>query len=184
MKAVATSHETTAISVATGALVCAVAAACIAAAAAVVVIATGLSDDARQTLQFGFDGVDHTTAQAARIAIHNATYAAGTLICALLIPWLPTWARLVSAYLLATTLALNAGTIGIAFGAYRWRAIAATAPHLPVEFAGLSLAGGAYLHACKQPLSMRALIATAGGCGLLLGAAALIETYVSMRGGR
>lgn len=169
------------MSIATGALVCAIGAACIAVTTAVFITATGLSDDARAMLRFGFGGVDHTRAEAARIAIHNARYAAGTLVCALVIAWLPRWAGLVTDCLLATMLSLNAGTIGIAFGAYRWRAVAATAPHLPVEFAGLSLAGGAYLHARKQLLSACSLIATAGGCALLLAMAAFIETYVSMR---
>jgi hypothetical protein len=180
VKAAAEFRDTTAMSIATGTVVCGLAAACIVSGTAVFVSAAGLSDDARHALRFGFGGVDHTTAEATRIAIHNATYAAGTLVCGVLIPWLPKRARLVSDYLLATLLALNAGTVGIAFGAYRWGAIAATAPHLPIEFAGLSLAGGAYLHACRQPLSVRALIAAAGGSTLLLAAAALIETYVSI----
>ena len=85
---------------------------------------------------------------------------------------------------LGTLLAFNAGAVGIAFGAYGQRAIAATAPHLPLEFAGLSLAGGAYLHARRQPLSPPAIAAIAGACALLLAIAALIETYVSMRGAR
>jgi hypothetical protein len=181
VRSTAALRDTTATPIATGALVCALAAACIAAATAVFVVATGLSDDARATLRFGFGGLDHTRAEAARIAAHNARYAAGTLVCALVIPWLPTWTRLATDYVLATLLTLNAGTVGIAFGGYRWRAVAATAPHLPVELAGLSLAGGAYLHARKQPLSARSLITTAGGCALLLAVAAFIETYVSMR---
>jgi Stage II sporulation protein M len=171
-------------SIATGAALCATAITAIVAAAAFFVASAGLSDEARHALGFGFGGVDHTTAEAAWIATHNAKYAAGTLACALLVPWLPRWARLLSDYVLAAMLALNAGTIGVAFGAYRWRAIAATAPHLPVELAGLSLAGGAYLHARRQPLSARALIATTAGCASLLAAAAVIETYVSMGGAR
>lgn len=174
-------RDTPAMSIATGAFVCALGAACITATTAALVAATGVSDDARATLRFGFGGVDHTRVEAARIAIHNARYAGGSLVCALVIRRLPTWTRIATDCLLATTLALNAGTVGIAFGAYRWRAVAATAPHLPVEFAGLSLAGGAYLHARKQPLSARSFIATAGGCALLLALAASIETYVSMR---
>lgn len=169
------------MSIATGALLCAFAAVCISAATAVFVIATGLADEARATMRFGFGGVDHTKGEAARIAIHNVRYAAGTLVCALVIPRLPPWTRIATDSLLATVLALNAGTVGIAFGAYRWRAIAATTPHLPVEFAGLSLAGGAYLHARKRPLSARSVIANVAGCALLLALAASIETYVSIR---
>ena len=161
MKTAAASRETTATSILTGALVCAIVAAAIAGVTACLVIAAGISGAARHTLRFGFAGVEHSARGAAQIAIHNGRYAAGTLVCALARPSLPRWARLVSDYLLATTLALNAAAIGIAVGAYRWRALAATAPHLPIEFAGLSLAGGAYLHARKQPLSRRALIAAA-----------------------
>lgn len=181
MRTAAEPRDAPAISIATAALVCALGAACITAATAALVAATGLSDDARAMLRFRFGGVDHTRAEAARIAIHNARFAGGSLVCALVIRWLPRWTRIATDCLLATMLALNAGTVGIAFGAYRWRAVAATAPHLLVEFAGLSLAGGAYVHARKQPLPARSLIATAGGCALLLAVAASIETYVSMR---
>jgi hypothetical protein len=180
VKTAADHRATTAMSILTGALVCTIVAAAIAGSAACLVIAIGLSGAARHTLRFGFGGVEHSAQGATQIAIHNGRYAAGTLVCAVLRLSLPRWARLLSDYLLATTLALNAGAIGIAVGGYRWRAIAATAPHLPIEFAGLSLAGGAYVHARRQPLSRRALIATATGSALLLGAAALIETYVSM----
>lgn len=169
------------MSIATGALACALAAVLVAAATAVFVIATDLDDEVRATLRFGFGGVDRTRSEAARIALHNARYAAGTLVCALVIPRVPRWTRIATDSLLATVLALNAGTVGIAFGTYRWRAVAATAPHLPVEFAGLSLAGGAYLHARKRPLSVRAGIANAAGCALLLTVAASIETYASIR---
>jgi Stage II sporulation protein M len=183
MKAAST-RGTAAASIATSAALCSAGIAVIVAATAVFVAASGLSDDARHALGFGFGGVDRTTGEAAWIATHNAKYAAGALACALLVPWLPRWARLVSDYVLAAMLALNAGTIGVAFGAYRWRAVAATVPHLPVELAGLSLAGGAYLHARGQPLSARALVATTAGCASLLAAAAVIETYVSMGAAR
>jgi hypothetical protein len=171
-------------SIATHSAVCAIAAACIVAGTALFVVATGLSEDARQVLNFDFGGIDHTPTEAARIALHNAKYAGGTLFCAILAPWLPWLPRLLTDYVLATLLVLNSGTIGVAFGAYYGRALAATAPHLPLEFAGLSLAGGAYLHACRRPLSTRALIATSAGCALLLAAGALTETYVSMGGAR
>lgn len=181
MRPAAAFRDTGATSIATGALACAFVAVCIAATTAVVVIAAGLGDEARSRLRFGFGGVDHTRGEAARIAFHNARYAAGTLVCAVVIPRLPRWTRIATDSLLATVLALNAGTVGIALGAYRWRAVAATAPHLPVEFAGLSLAGGAYLHARAQQLCARSLIAVAVGSALLLAVAAFVETYVSMR---
>ena len=163
---------------------CAIVAGSLVAATAVLVVVTGVADDARSALGFGFGGVDRSLAEAARIAIHNAKFAGGTLLCAAVAPLLPRWALLITDAALATLLAFNAGAVGIAFGAYGQRAIAATAPHLPLEFAGLSLAGGAYVHARRQPLSPQAIAAIAGACGVLLAIASLLETYVSMRGAR
>ena len=97
---------------------------------------------------------------------------------------MPALAVLLVDLLLAGVLAFNAGLVGVAYGAYGWRAIASTAPHLPVEFAGVSLAGGAYLHACRHPLSVRALAGVAGTCAALLILAAFLETYASMGGAR
>lgn len=173
-------REPTATSVAIDGVLCELAAALIVVVAAIVVAAAGLGDDARGTLRFGFGGVEHSGAQVARIALHNSRYAAGTLLCALVAPRMPGLAVLLIDLLLASLLAFNAGLVGVAYGAYGWRAIAATAPHLPVEFAGVSLAGGAYLHACRRPLSRRALGAVAATCAALLLVAAFLETYVSM----
>ena len=181
---IASSYEPTATSVIAGAAVCAATAAFVMTAAALLVVAAGLGDDARRALCFGFGGVDRSVGEASRIALHNARFAGGTLLCAAHAPRLPRSMRVLTDLLQATLLALNAGAVGVAFGAYGWRALAATAPHLPLEFGGLSLAGGAYLHACRQPLSKRALAAVAGSSGLLLATAAVLETYVSMRGPR
>jgi hypothetical protein len=178
------SRQPAAASVIADAAVCATAAMSIATTTALFVLATGLGDDARRALRFGFGGVDRSVAEASRIAIHNARFAGGTLLCAALAPRLPTWTRVLIDLLLATLLAFNAGAVGLAFGAYGWRALFATAPHLSLEFGGLSLAGGAYLHARRRPLPPRALAAVVGCCGLLLAAAAVLETYVSMRGPR
>jgi hypothetical protein len=178
------SAQPTVTSVAAGAAGCAVLAGSLVAATAILVTVTGAADDARRALGFGFGGVERSLAEAMRIAIHNARFAGGTLFCAAIAPLVPKWALLITDLALATLFAFNAGAVGIAFGAYGQRAIAATAPHLPLEFAGLSLAGGAYVHARRQPLSSRAIGAVAGGCGVLLAIASLLETHVSMRGAR
>jgi hypothetical protein len=184
MSSEALAREPIALSVAIYAIRCALAAALIIAATAIVVTVGGLRDDARATLRFGFGGVEHSGAQVARIALHNSQYAAGTLLCALVAPRIPGLAVLLVDLVLAGVLAFNAGLVGVAYGAYGWRAIAATAPHLPVEFAGVSLVGGAYLHACRRPLSPRAITAVAATCAALLIVAAFLETYVSMTGAR
>ena len=84
--------------------------------------------------------------------------------------------------MLTSLLAINAGLVGVALGAYGHRLAAAIALHLPLEFAALSLAGGAYMQASKQPLGRRALARVAALCTLLLAAAATLETYRPLGG--
>jgi hypothetical protein len=180
MTAAVTWPPSTVASVLNHAVVLVMTAGSVVAATALAVVVSGHSDDARQALGFGFGGVDHSIAQASSIAIHNAKLAGATLACGALAPRLPVAGRVAIDLLLALLLVVNAAAVGVAFGAYGWRAISATAPHLPVEFAGLSLAGGAYLHARKRPLSARAIAVTSGWCALLLSAAAALETYVSL----
>lgn len=173
----------TAASVIAATAVMVTAAGIVVATTALFVVLTGESADARRALGFGFGGVDRSLTQAAAIAAHNAKFAGATLVCAAIAPRLRPSVRATIDLLLAVLLAVNAAVVGVAFGAYGWRAIAATAPHLPLEFTGLSLAGGAYLHTTtQQPLSRRALAAVAGGCAVLLAAAAALETYVSLGG--
>jgi hypothetical protein len=166
--------------IAAGALVCAGAAVLVLAAAAVAVALTGLGDDARRALRFGFGGVERTPGEALRLAIHNARFAAGTLLCAIAAPRLAARVRLLVDLMLASLLAFNAGLVGVALGAYGLRVAAATALHLPLEFTALSLAGGAYMSTSKQPLGARALAYVAAVCALLLAGAATLETYVSL----
>jgi hypothetical protein len=178
------SQRPTVTTVASAAAGCAMVAGSLVAATAVLVVVAGVADDARSALGFRFGGVERSLAEAARIAIHNGKFAGGTLLCAAMAPVVPRWGLLVTDVALGALLAFNAGAVGLAFGAYGQRAIAATAPHLPLEFAVLSLAGGAYVHARRQPLSPQAIAAIAGACALLLTSASLLETYVSMRGAR
>lgn len=163
-------------------------AAIVAASAAIVavtalgVVVTGHGPDARDELRFGFAGMDPSIAQASAIAIHNARLAGATLLCTVLLPRLHAVTRMPVHLLLAVILVFNCAAVGVAYGAYGWRVIRATAPHLPLEFAALSLAGGAYLHACRQPLSTPTFAAVAASSALLLCAAAAIETYVWLGG--
>jgi hypothetical protein len=137
----------------------------------------GLADDTRRMLGFRFGGVRSTPGEAATLALHNARLAAGVLLCAALAPHLARPVRRAVDVGFAALLAGNAAAIGLAIGAYGWRVIAATALHLPLELAALSLAGGAYMQACKRPLSRPALCATAATSGALLLAAAALESY-------
>lgn len=168
--------------IAAGAVVCAAAAVLVLAAAAASVAFSGLADDARRALRFGFRGVERTPDEALRLVIHNARFAAGTLLCAIAAPRLAGPARLLAGLMLAALLAINAGLWGVAFGAYGLRVATATALHLPLEVAAFSVAGGAYMSTRKQPLGTRVLACVAALCALLLAAAATLETYVSLGG--
>jgi hypothetical protein len=156
---------------------------CAAAALGVVVLASaavslaGVADELRRMLGFGFGGVEQSSSEVARLTVHNARLAGGTLVCAGVAARLKTRARHLVDRLLAAVLAFNAAAVGIAFGAYGTRAVTATAAHLPVEFGALSLAGGAYMQARKQPLRVRELAAVAAATVVLLVAAAALETY-------
>lgn len=163
-----------------GSLRCAAAAIGVVAVTAVVVVLAGVADDARRALGFGFAGGDRSLAEAGRIAIHNARFAAGTLICAALAPTLTSRGRAPIDLLLAALLVLNAVTVGVAIGAYGSRVIEATALHLALELAALSLAGGAYMQARTQPLCARTLALIAAICAAALTLAATLETYVQL----
>jgi hypothetical protein len=175
---------TSLVGITAGAMVCAIAALSVLFLAALAVSLTGLAPGTRRTLGFGFAGVERSPTEVARLAIHNSRIAGGTLLCAAAARRLRPPVRHVVDLVLATLLVFNAAAVGVATGAYGTHAIAATAPHTPVEFSALSLAGGAYLQARKQPLTGRTLTAVAMASGALLVAAAALETYASMGGGR
>jgi hypothetical protein len=176
--------ETPMRDVLTGAAVCAAVAALVVAATTLAIALTGVADDTRRLLDFGFAGVERTPAQAANIALHNARFVVVTLVFAILRPDLPRAVRTIVDALLVAVLTLNAGELGVALGAYGERVAAATALHAPLEFAALALAGGAYMSTSKQPLSLPTLARIAVLCALLLAAAATLETYTSLGGPR
>lgn len=170
--------------IAAGAAICAGAAILLVAATALAVVLSGLDADTRTLLRFGFGGVERTAGEALRIALDNARLAGATLLAAAIVPRLPGWARRLVDALLAALLSLNAGAVGLALGAYGRRVAAATALHLPLEFAALSLAGGAYISSSKRPIDVRMLAGIATLCASLLALAATLETYVALGGVR
>ena len=138
---------------------------------------SGLADETRAALGFGFDGVDSSLAEVAAIALHNAKIAGAVLLWAVLAPHVTERARDCAGLLVVIVLGLNAVAIGLAIGAYGTRALRALAPHAPLELAALSLTSGAYLHACKQRLTLLALVVVACTSGTLLVVGAALETY-------
>src|SRR4051794_25337527 len=128
--------------IAAGAARCLVSALGMAACAATAIRLGRLAGDARQALGFDFAGVARSPAQVAQLALTNARIAAGTLVCALIAPRTGRRLRGATLALLTAVLVTSAAAVGVTIGAYATRAIRALAPHLVVEFAGLSLAGG------------------------------------------
>jgi hypothetical protein len=110
--------------------------------------------------------------------------AALALIAAAIVPRVDASARAFLDASLAVPLVVNAAVLGVTVGAYGSRAITALAAHTPIEFAALALSGGAYMHARKQTVRPAELAVTALLCAALLGAAAVLETYVSNPGAR
>ena len=126
--------------IAAGAVLCATAAITVVVLASAAVSLAGLADDTRKMLRFGFGGVEQSPSEVARLAIHNARFAGGTLLCAGLAPRLTKHARRAVDLLLVGLLTFNAAAVGIAIGAYGSRAIIiATATHLPVSYTHLTL---------------------------------------------
>lgn len=182
MTVIASRAATVVAGIATGAALCLAFAMTVIAIAAGIVMLTGLADETRGSLRFGFGGVEHSVTEVARIALYNARVAGGTLVCAAVAPRVGMRVRRLVFVLLATVLTCSAAAVGVAIGAYGNRAILAVAIHLSIEFGALSLAGGAYMQACKQALSARELLAAGATTGLLLAVAATLETYVSVGG--
>jgi hypothetical protein len=165
-----------------GALCCASAATLLVTCGAGAVALSGLADDVRRALRFDFAGVEQTPAAALQIALQNARLVAAVLLCAAVVAQRPQPARPVADVALTIVLAFNAGLIGAALGAYGARLAIATALHLPLELGALCFAGGAYMHARRQPLGRGELAAVAATCSLLLVIAATLETYVRLGG--
>ena len=158
-------------------VVCGALALAVAVLAATATVLAGLADDARAVLGFRFGELARSPSAALAIALQNVKLAAGTLACAAAAPRVSPGVRVLVGLWLAALLVLNAGVIGVAFGSYGTRLVGVTALHLSVEFAALSLAGGAYLAAVREPLGARQLSAVGLACLVLLVVAAVLETY-------
>lgn len=167
------------VGVLTGAAGCALATVTLIGTAAAAVSLSGAADDARGLLQFGFEGVPDSSAEVARIARHNAKFVLGATACAAVVPHTTPRVRRAIDALLSGLLVLNAATIGIAIGAYGTRVITALTPHLPLEIAATSVAGGVYLSNRRAALPPATIAAAAAGSMALLIVAAVLETYVS-----
>jgi hypothetical protein len=154
--------------------------AAIAVVAAVVRLA-GRASQARDRLAFQFAPPPGRLGEAAAVAAGNLRLAGAVLLAALLVGLRP-GTRPALDLVIAALAALNAAAAGLGLGSYGRRLLEAVAAHAALEFAAFALAGGAYLAARRGPLDARRLAAAAAACTCLLGAAALVETYVQLGG--
>jgi hypothetical protein len=150
---------------------------------AVTVRLAGAASSARSSLAFEFSRPPASPGAAVALAVGNLRLAAAVLLAALLAAVRP-GIRPVLDVLVGALAALNATATGVAVGAYGTRLVAAVAAHAPLELAAFGVAGGAYLSGRRCQLDGRQLIVAATVSGLLLGAAAVLETYVQIGVGR
>lgn len=145
---------------------------------ALVVSVLGQAPWARRELAFGFPVPTRQLSGAVDLAAHNGRYAVAVLIASLAVACAPTL-RVFLDGLLAALLALNAGLIGLALGAYGTRLVLALAVHGALELAAFSLVGGVYLQARRGALRRRHFAAATGIALALLALAGLAETCVA-----
>jgi hypothetical protein len=153
------------------------------AAVAVTVRLAGATSSARSALALEFSRPPASPVAALALAVDNLRLACAVLLAALLAAVRP-GIRPVLDVLMAALAALNATATGVAVGAYGTRLVAVVAAHAPLELAAFGVAGGAYLSGRRCRLDGRQLIVAATVSSLLLGAAAVLETYVQIGGGR
>ena len=161
------------------AIACAGTEALVIACSAAAVRLTGIADEVQHAFRLSFAGVERTPGEAAAIALQNGRIAAAALLCSLAVHRLAGRVRMIVDVVLAAVFVLNVAAIGLALGAYGERLVAATAAHVPIELAALSLTGGTYVSARRRRVPPRALACVSGATVVLLAAAAAAETYAS-----
>jgi uncharacterized membrane protein SpoIIM required for sporulation len=125
-------------------------------------------------------GVSHTIGGGAGIAANNLAIAGSMLLMAAIAPRVGRKARIVGDILAVSIVARSALLVGAVLGS-RTTDLLPYLPHLPLEWAGIGTAAGAWLYARRRPLTARQLATfTAVTVALLLGAAVL-ETYATPR---
>lgn len=150
---------------------------------AVAVVATGSRSAARDYFALPFPGPSRQGGDVVQIAAHNGRYALGVMLSCVAVQAAPRMRPLLDV-VLAGLLGLNAGLIGLAWGAYGTQLLRALALHGSVELAAFAVCGGAYLRARRGRLPARGLALAGGTCAVLIILAAGLETYVSLEGDR
>lgn len=150
------------------------------ATAAVVASVPGLAAATRDFVSVSLDGLPHTPGQAASIAANNVLIAASMLLVAALAPHMRRGARFLCDALVVSIVARSGLLVGAVLGTTGTDLLPFLV-HLPLEWAGVGMAAGAWLRARRVPLTARELLSLAGLSVVLLSIAAVIETYATPR---
>ncbi len=144
----------------------------------------------RRWLQFPFRGVPARAGEAVAIFTHNGRVLAGVLGLLLIAQlalrnpeahcWLQRTLRKLGEALLAGLVAVNVLWVGASVGAYGIRMVRAMLPHGPVELAAYALPLALYLRGRQRILPTRELVTVGATCVLLLAAAAVLETFITV----
>jgi hypothetical protein len=142
----------------------------------------GAATELREQLAFAFAREPADLAGAVGLAFKNfkvcalaLTGAAAQLLYATS-PRPRTATRWVFDTVLGVAYLANAAQFGVALGAYGTRLLA-WIPHVPLELCALAVSAGAYLAARQRQLTARQLCGSAAIAGLLVIAAAIVETW-------
>lgn len=161
--------------IARGAAAVAATAVAVALIACIAVSAAGAAAEARGWFAFGFAAPRGRLADAAQIALDNIRLAAAPFLGACAIRYVPKLRPFID-FVLALLLGMNAALLGAAFAAYGPELVSVLVPHLLLEFAAFSLAGGTYVSARQKPLRLLLVVFAIAATGCLLVAAAGAET--------
>ena len=144
----------------------------------------------RRWLQFPFRGVPGRAGEAVAIFTHNGRVVAGVfglLLIAQLALRNPDakWTvqrslRKLGEALLAGLVAVNVLWVGASVGAYGIRMVRAMLPHGPVELAAYALTLALYLRGRHRIVPTRELVTVGAASVLLLAAAAVLETFITV----
>ncbi len=147
-----------------------------------VLLIPGARSELRDQLSFAFAPEVADAPGALGLALNNLKVCALALIGAAaqqlyaMSPRSRAIARRLFDVVLTVSYAANAAQFGVAFGAYGARLVAWT-PHVALELSALAVTAGAYVRCRHDRPADTSIIAAAGLAGLLVIAAAIVETW-------
>ncbi|HEX8121251.1 MAG TPA: hypothetical protein VF549_08300 [Solirubrobacteraceae bacterium] len=147
-------------------------------AAAAVALAPGAAAQARRVFGFRLDApVDGSWSHAAAYFVTNTRALLGLLLLAWLRPRSGPLRRSADA-VFAAIVGANTALVGACIGAYGGDALPCLA-HLPFEWSAIAVVAGAYASGARESVRRGELMPAVIAGGLLLAAAAIVESFIS-----